>query len=506
MKLKPLCLAVAVAITGCGGGGGGSSSSPSTPAPTPTPTTTLSGSAVKGPLVNATVRAYALDTSAADLKGALLDSGSTDAQAAITGLAIASSTTGPVLLEILADSDTVDLTTGVAPVITRMVTVRDAADLMNGDAYATPLTTMVVELARKNGDKNILGYSGDNSGSLTEAEFLAALPVAQSQVKASLGFGLVDGVDIMTQSPLITEDTTDAASQAAVLNYRTALEGVAAIAEKLKDDALAANAGSTVSTDDMFAALASDLSDGALDGQDDDGALAAMADVPDVGASVTVDPSTLTIPGTTTPLTEVSDVLIAEKQDTGISTDTTEIENAETTPAVVEPTPDSDGDGVDDLNDAFPMDDSETTDTDGDNVGDNADVFPDDPEEWADFDSDGTGDNADDFPADPNETTDTDGDGTGDNADEFPNDASETTDTDGDGVGDNADDFPNDASETTDSDGDGVGNNTDNCPTVSNPDQADTDTDGVGDACEEGQTPTGAVWDQFNWDDGSTWQ
>ena len=592
MKLKPLCLAVAVAITGCGGGGGGSSSSPSTP--TPTPTTTLSGSAVKGPLVNATVRAYALDTSATDLKGTLLDSGSTNAQAAITGLAIPSSTTGPVLLEILADSDTVDLTTGAAPVITRMVTVRDAADLMSGDAYATPLTTMVVELARKNGDKNILGYSGDNNRTLTEAEFLSALPVAQSQVKASLGFGLVDDVDIMTQSPLITEDTTDAASQTAVLNYRTALEGVAAIAEKLKDDALAANAGSTVSTDDMFAALASDLSDGSLDGQDDDGALAAMADVPDVGASVTVDPSTLTIPGTATPLTEVSDVLIAEKEDTGISTDTSDIENAETTPVVVETTPDSDGDGVDDLNDAFPMDDSETTDTDGDNVGDNADVFPNDPNEWADFDGDQVGDNADDFPADPSETTDTDGDGTGDNADEFPNDpsettdtdgdgtgdnaddfpndasettdtdgdgtgdnaddfpndasettdtdgdgvgdnaddfpedasettdtdgdgigdntdefpddASETTDTDGDGVGDNADDFPNDASETTDSDGDGIGNNTDNCPTVSNPDQTDTDTDGVGDACEEGQTPTGTVWDQFNWDDGSTWQ
>ena len=548
MKLKPLCLAVAVAITGCGGGGGGSSSS--SPAPTPTPTTSLSGSAVKGPLVNASVRAYALDTSAADLKGDLLDSGSTNAQAAITGLAIATSTTGPVLLEILADADTVDLTTGAAPVITRMVTVRDAAELMSGNAYATPLTTMVVELARKNADKDTLGYSGDDNGTVTEAEFLAALPIAQSQVKASLGFGLVDDVDLMSQSPLITSDTDDAASQTAVLNYRTALEGVAAIAQKLKDDALAANASSSVSTDDMFAALASDLSDGTLDGQDDSGALAVMADVPDVEASVTVDPSTLTIPGTTTPLTEVSDVLIAEKADTGVSTDTSDIENAETVPAAVDTTPDSDGDGVDDLNDAFPMDDSETTDTDGDNVGDNADVFPDDPDEWADSDGDQVGDNADEFPTDPTETTDTDGDGTGDNADafpdddsetsdsdgdgtgdnadDFPNDATETTDTDGDGTGDNADDFPNDASETTDSDGDGigdnaddfpedanetadsdadgVGDNSDNCPTVSNADQADEDSDGVGDACESVEPPAGAVWDQFNLDDGSTWQ
>jgi subtilisin len=37
---------------------------------------------------------------------------------------------------------------------------------------------------------------------------------------------------------------------------------------------------------------------------------------------------------------------------------------------------DSDGDGVDDIIDAFPNDPNETTDSDGDGVGDNADVFP----------------------------------------------------------------------------------------------------------------------------------
>ena len=159
MKLKPLCLAVAVAMTGCGGGGGGggSSSSSSSSTPSAPATTSVSGGAVKGPLVNAVVRAYALDTSAADLKGSLLDSGTTNAQAAISGLAIASSTTGPVLLEIVADADTTDLTTGAAPVITRMVTVRDAADLMSGDAYATPLTTMGGGRGGRMGAKVILG-------------------------------------------------------------------------------------------------------------------------------------------------------------------------------------------------------------------------------------------------------------------------------------------------------------------------------------------------------------
>ena len=56
---------------------------------------------------------------------------------------------------------------------------------------------------------------------------------------------------------------------------------------------------------------------------------------------------------------------------------------------------DSDGDGVNDDEDAFPNDPKETADTDNDGVGDNADVFPNDPTEIADCDNDGVGDNAD---------------------------------------------------------------------------------------------------------------
>ena len=69
---------------------------------------------------------------------------------------------------------------------------------------------------------------------------------------------------------------------------------------------------------------------------------------------------------------------------------------------------DDDNDGVDDDNDAFPMDSSEVADFDGDGIGDNADV-------------------------------DDDNDNVTDGLDAFPNDASETVDTDGDGIGDNAD-------------------------------------------------------------------
>ena len=65
---------------------------------------------------------------------------------------------------------------------------------------------------------------------------------------------------------------------------------------------------------------------------------------------------------------------------------------------------DSDEDGVADVDDAFPLDASESVDTDGDGVGDNAD--PDD-------DGDGVDDLLDAFPLDASETVDSDFDGIG---------------------------------------------------------------------------------------------
>ncbi|MDH5391705.1 MAG: hypothetical protein OEY11_00840 [Gammaproteobacteria bacterium] len=166
---------------------------------------------------------------------------------------------------------------------------------------------------------------------------------------------------------------------------------------------------------------------------------------------------------------------------------------------------DDDNDGVSDNLDGMPLDVTETVDADGDNVGDNADAFPSDPAESLDTDADGTGNNADmdddndgvldsedAFPLDATESLDSDGDGVGDNSDAFPFDASEIRDTDGDGVGDNADidtdgdgvndnqdAFPEDAMESVDTDGDGVGDNADLFPTDA-AESLDTDNDGLG--------------------------
>ncbi len=112
------------------------------------------------------------------------------------------------------------------------------------------------------------------------------------------------------------------------------------------------------------------------------------------------------------------------------------------------------------------MDKDEKTDTDGDGIGDNADTDDDnDGVVDTDTDGDGIGDNADTdddndgildvndaFPLDPTETIDTDGDGIGDNAD---------TDDDGDGYSDEIEasegtDSKNKNSIPEDNDGDGI--------------------------------------------------
>lgn len=66
---------------------------------------------------------------------------------------------------------------------------------------------------------------------------------------------------------------------------------------------------------------------------------------------------------------------------------------------------DFDGDGVPDVEDAFPADPTEDTDSDGDGVGDNGDAFPDDPNRTT---------------GDPTEGPDSDGDGTPDRDDPEP--------------------------------------------------------------------------------------
>jgi hypothetical protein len=140
---------------------------------------------------------------------------------------------------------------------------------------------------------------------------------------------------------------------------------------------------------------------------------------------------------------------------------------------------DDDGDGINDLEDAFPLDKNEQRDTDGDGIGDNGDT---------DDDGDEVPDDFDDLPLNPNETIDTDLDGTGNVADkDDDNDGlddseevrigTDTTkaDSDDDGVDDKQDPFPLDSTEWLDTDNDLIGNNQD----------TDDDNDGLVDESDD---------------------
>lgn len=124
-------------------------------------------------------------------------------------------------------------------------------------------------------------------------------------------------------------------------------------------------------------------------------------------------------------------------------------------------------------------------DTDGDGVTDTNDAFPLELTQWSDADLDGYGDNingfmGDQFPNDGTQYLDADGDGHGDNpagteGDLFPNNADQWQDRDGDGYGDNmqglnGDMFPDEPTQWADEDQDGFGSNPDGlmpdaCPT-----------------------------------------
>lgn len=471
-----------LSLTACGGGGGSS-----TPAPAPTPTSppvsppatppvSVSGGGVKGPLANAVVTVYAFDASQPGFKGSVTATASTDANAAITGLALPSPVAPPYIMEFTSTpgaSGTTDITTGQFPVITTLRTVITQALLDGGDPlYATPLTTMAVDIAVSN--------AADTNGTagIQADEFEAALAVAASQVVSTLGFGLNSSVDIFDTPPLVDNTTTSTQQQTDVAAYRAAVEAVTAIAFQINQQSSGGD------TDSVLTELADDLADGnGIDGSAGSQINASTLQV------LQQDPATLPIPNSPTNQTvaDVQTILVSEASTTAPSTPVTALDaggSISTIPAAAETNPDSDGDGVLNADDAFPNDSSESVDSDGDGIGDNADPDDDnngilDVDEGAtpvpaatDVDVDGVDDVTDDnCPTvfNPSQTN-TDGDTEGDACD---------VDDDNDGTDDAADAFPLDASESIDTDSDGIGNVAD----------TDDDNDGVLDINDTGVSP-----------------
>ncbi len=450
--------------SGGGGGGGGGGGTPAA----------MSGAGVDGPLANAIVTLYAIDTSVANYQGEVLGTGSTNERAQIQDIDKPDSADAPYLLEFSADADTRDLTACedgpdanttidvatecLAPVVGTLRTIV-TADMLEADrpVYATLLTTMATDLAIASN-----GIGGSTS------DLLTALQTAAAQVKSTVGFGLDSSTDIFTTAPILDDSTDTAAEQEQVAAYRSAVQALASVLDQMAD---AAGGADPVA---VLTALTEDLSDGAIDGEVD-GDVQDLYEGNSAQAAATLqllqqDPANLPVPNDPLGRTvgEMAAILISEIETTGNDGVAAEMEDdyqPEMKPA--ETDPDLDDDGTPNESDAFPLDDSETTDTDRDGVGNNADT---------DDDNDGVSDGNDAFPLNASEQLDTDSDDTGNNAD---------TDDDGDGVADASDDFPLDNTRSNASDVDDDGWPTeqdadDNDADVPGTAFVDTDSDGVG--------------------------
>lgn len=465
--LSLCCLSLAACNGGSssgdsGSGGGGTNSSVS-----------LTGGGIKGPLVDAIVTVYKIDTTAADFKGEVVGTpGSTNEKAQIIDLVLPAPIEPPYILEFTSDDQTTDILTGKPPVISEMRTVLTQALLDGGEQiYATPLTTMAVDLAIKNADNDgsvntawalserDLDLDDDGTDDLmvslgdtnaTSDELLSALPIAAAQIKSTMGFGMDESIDIFDTPPLIDDTTDTGEKQENAAAYRAAVEAVTAVVDQI--DA----ATGTDDANSVLSALTNDLADGQIDGKEDGETseiFGGSSDDAEETATASLqlleqDPATLPIPNDPLGRTvgEMKQVINDEKEDLGNDGVETEIDTKEE--VVLKPAetdPDLDDDGVPNDKDAFPEDATETVDTDGDGTGNNADTDDDNDGVKDPADPSSIQDGEDAFPLDASEQIDTDGDGIGNNAD---------TDDDGDGTEDIADDFPLDVSRQSKSDQD----------------------------------------------------
>jgi hypothetical protein len=484
-----LVFILALGLSGCGGGGD-SAPQQNPPVINNPASQAITGAGVKGPLANAVVTIFAFDVTQPGFKGSVVTTASTDASSAITGLNLPLPLHPPYIMEFTSvPGTTTDITTGVSPVITTMRTVITQALLDSGQGiYATPLTTLAVDIAVMNAaDANgIAGIQGD--------EFEAALTLAATKVISTLGFGLDNSIDIFDTPPLINSVTVSTAEQANVAAYRMAIEAITAIAYQISQQWVATSA------DTVLADLAADLADNDII----DGSSGGTLNVNTLQV-LQQNPSLLFIPNTSPAQTiaDVQAILVAETAITGSTTATTQLLDGtiviQTIPAKI--ITDADGDGVLNVDDAFPNSPLADTDTDGDGLPDviylpdvgndsNSDGLDDRlvpavidmaASSDADDDNDSWLDIEDDFPLDATRfldpALDRDSDTVANGSDNCPlNPNTDQADANANGLGDVCD---------ADADGDGVPNDgSDNCPLNANPSQIDTDTDGTGDACD----------------------
>jgi len=528
-------ISTSILLGACGGGSGsqpasGSNNGGSNPPPagSSVPKVSLSGGGVKGPLAYASLAFYEFDASKSNFQATnAVATGMTDSQAAFSGVLVPAPNP-PYILVFTAGAGAIDLTTGKSPVITTMKTVVTQDMLSKGyPIYATPLTTLAVDLAIANANSTLPPYDFPKSAQTVD-NFLLALPIAAQQVASSLGFGISSDVDIFRTWPVVGSDSS-AVTLRVTAEYRSAVEALSTLVYQM-----AQSVGPDTKADQILKALAEDLGDGVIDGKNAAGQAISLLGTTQLNLLQNANPATLTIPNSSVLVGNVEALLASEAITIGATADTTALANGAISVTVLpaQLNPDLDGDGVLNVVDAFPTDAQRDTDTDGDGIADTVYVVdgtgkrtggisassdPDDDNDGltdvaeqalgtnpllSDTDSDGISDSVEGSTSTNPLLSDSDSDGvldgveaagpgsvviitTGANAGTYTGTGTNPLqgDTDGDGLSDGAEVEALTNPLATDSDGDGKPDNADNCPAVANADQADSNVDGVGNAC-----------------------
>jgi hypothetical protein len=186
----------------------------------------ITGAGIKGPLAFADVKIFSLDLSFSDFydKNSPIASATTSEFAEISGLFVPRDILPPYVLTV-GGNNAIDLNTGIAPVISTLITVITEDMLADSrPIYTTPLTTLVFHMAAQ---------STTASASADANFFAQQTRDAANQVSLMFAIDPDTNIDVFGSPVVINGSTITLAAQEEAVHHRAALEAFATKIHKL---------------------------------------------------------------------------------------------------------------------------------------------------------------------------------------------------------------------------------------------------------------------------------